>query len=88
MPLHGRLTLSSPTGVKAAVLSGLRPGLIASWMLENELQDGTLVDLFPQWGASAGEFDTAAWLLYHSCDYVPLKVRVLVDYLKDMASAQ
>lgn len=86
VPVRGRLTLSSPTGVKAAVLSGLGPGLIASWMLENELVDGSLIDLFPECEASAGEFDTAAWLLYPSRAYVPLKVRVLIDYLKAEAS--
>ncbi|MCK0099653.1 LysR family transcriptional regulator [Qipengyuania sp. S6317L1] len=88
IPVHGRLTLSSPTGVKAAVLSGLGPGLLASWMLENELEDGTLVDLYPEWEASAAEFDTAAWLLFPSRDYVPLKLRVLIDYLKDKAGAR
>ncbi len=86
--VQGRLTLSSPTGVKAAVLSGIGPGLIASWMLEDELEEGSLVDLFPGWEASAADFDTAAWLLYPSRDYVPLKVRALIDYVKDMAGAK
>ena len=40
------------------------------------------MDLLPDWEATAAAFDTAAWLLYPSHDYVPAKVRALIDFLR------
>ena len=50
--------------------------------LEQQLRDGSLVDVFPDYEVTATSYDIAAWLLYPSRDYLPLKVRVFVDFLK------
>jgi len=56
--------------------------LLPRWVVLNELRQGILVDLFPDYDVTATEFDTAAWLLYPSREYLPLKVRTFVDFLK------
>lgn len=78
----GRLALSSPTAIRAAALNGMGPAMLADWMVADDLEAGSLVDLLPKWETSAADFDTAAWLLYPSKDYVPRKVRVLIEHLR------
>jgi DNA-binding transcriptional LysR family regulator len=48
-----------------------------------ELDSGALVDLFPDHQVTATDYDSAAWLLYPSRAYLPLKVRVFVDFLEE-----
>ncbi|MEX2126035.1 MAG: hypothetical protein WD795_19245 [Woeseia sp.] len=40
------------------------------------------VNLFPDHECTATDFDTAAWLVYPSRDYIPLKLRVFFDFLR------
>lgn len=80
--VQGRLAISSPAAVRRAALDGMGPALLADWMVEADLRAGALVDLLPEWEATAADFDTAAWILFPSNAYVSRKVRALVDYLK------
>ncbi|MDN3721119.1 LysR substrate-binding domain-containing protein [Roseibium salinum] len=59
------------------------PALLADWLIAKDLEDGRLVDLFPDFDCAAADFDTAAWILYPSRAYLPQKVRVMIDFLKD-----
>jgi hypothetical protein len=36
-----------------------------------------------EYRATSSEFDAAAWMIYPSRNYLPLKVRVLAEYLKE-----
>lgn len=78
----GRLTTSSPAAIRRAALRGMGPALLADWMVGDDLQQGTLVDLLPTWDATAAAFETAAWIRFPSRNYLPRKVRALVDHLK------
>ncbi|MEM7666841.1 MAG: LysR substrate-binding domain-containing protein [Pseudomonadota bacterium] len=80
--VSGQLVISSPAAIRAAALDGMGPTLLADWMVRGDLETGSLLDLLPEWEASAAGFDTAAWLLYPSRKYVPRKVRALIDHLK------
>ena len=80
--VQGRLAISSPAAIRRAALDGMGPALLADWMVATDLRSGALVDLLPDWEATAADFDTAAWILFPSNAYVSRKVRVLVDYLK------
>jgi DNA-binding transcriptional LysR family regulator len=51
--------------------------------MADELRKGILVELFPDYHATASEFDVAAWMLYPSRSYLPRKVRVFADFLKE-----
>ena len=54
-------------------------------MIAEALRAGTLVDLLPDLDATATTFETAAWLLYPSRTYLPAKVRLAVDLLREHA---
>lgn len=83
VPVDGKLLISSALGLREAALGGLGPALLADWMTDECIQLGQLVDCFPAQRATATEFDTAAWLIYPSRSFLPAKVRVTIDFLRE-----
>ncbi len=79
--LSPRLLTSSALTLRDAALAGLGPALLADWLVADGLSEGTLVDLFPEWEVSAGNFDAGLWMLYPSRKFVPRRTRVAIDYL-------
>ncbi len=78
-----RMTLSGALAVRDAALAGLGPALLADWLVARDLNAGALIDLFPHHAATATTFETAAWLLYPSRSFLPVKTRVMADYLRE-----
>lgn len=76
------LRTSNAMALKQCALAGMGITLQARWMIGRELREGSLVDLFPDYEVSAALDEAAAWLLYPSRSYLPLKVRVFVEFLK------
>ena len=83
VPVDGEIVISNALALKRCVLEGLGPGLLADWMIAQEIKDGSLIDLFPRQEATAAEFDTSAWLVYPSRAYLPGKLRVFIDFLRE-----
>lgn len=86
VPVDGDLVLAPAASLRAAVLDDLGPALLADWLVADDLASGRLVDPLPAWSATATTFDTGAWLVYPSRTYLPLKVRVMIDFLKEQAA--
>ncbi|MBF9030422.1 LysR family transcriptional regulator [Rhodobacterales bacterium HKCCE3408] len=82
VPVSGRLVIANALSLRRAVLDGLGPVLLANWLVARQIESGALVNLFPDYESTATEFDTAAWLLYPSRSYLPRKVRVMIDFLR------
>jgi DNA-binding transcriptional LysR family regulator len=82
VPVRGDLTVSNPLVQWRCAVEGLGPALLVDWLADEALASGKLVDLFPQHQVTATEFDTGIWLLYPSRHFLPRKVRVMVDFLK------
>ena len=83
IPVDGDLLISSALGLRDVALAGLGPALLADWLIGSELRSGQLIDCFPAYRVTATEFDTAAWLIYPSRSYLPGKVRVMIDFLRE-----
>ena len=81
-PVNARLTISNALALGQCALAGMGLSLLPRWIIGRELYDGSLVDVFPDHEVTATDFDTAAWLLYPSRSYLPLKVRAFVDFLE------
>ncbi len=82
MKVGGRLHTSNAVALKQCALDGMGVILQARWIVGRELREGRLVDLFPDYEATAAAFESpAVWLVYPSRAYLPLKVRVFVDFL-------
>jgi len=79
----GTTVISNPLSVRSAARLGMGIALLPIMLVSRDLERGTLVDLFPDYACAAASFETAAWLLYPSRSYLPQKVRVMIDFLKE-----
>lgn len=80
--VHGKLLVSNAIGLQQCALAGMGLTLLPVWLVAEDVLAGRLVDVFPQWEVTATNFNSAAWLVYPTRSYVPLKVRVFIDFLK------
>ncbi|MBB5515626.1 DNA-binding transcriptional LysR family regulator [Rubricella aquisinus] len=80
--ITGDLVIANALALRRAARDGLGPSLLADWLVGPDIAAGRLVDVFPQYDCSAAQFDTAAWALYPSRSYLPQKVRVMIDFLR------
>jgi DNA-binding transcriptional LysR family regulator len=80
--VQGPLIIDSPVSLAQAARDGLGPALLADWMIARDLEEGRLLDLFPEWQATATDFDTGVWALYPSRQYLPGKTRAALDFFR------
>jgi DNA-binding transcriptional LysR family regulator len=85
--VNGRTIISSAIGLQQSAIAGMGLALLPNWLINEDLRVGTLVNIFPDYEVTATDFNTAAWLVYPSRAYIPLKVRVFIDFLKQYISA-
>lgn len=83
VPISGHTIIANALSLRRAAVDGMGPVLLADWLIASEIASGRLVDLFPEHDCTATEFDTAAWMLYPSRAYLPRKVRVMIDFLRE-----
>lgn len=81
--VKGWLIMSTALSLHRAALDGLGPALLGDWLVDADLTSGRLVDLFPEHEVRATEQVSAVWLLYASRDYLPRRVRAVVEFLKE-----
>jgi DNA-binding transcriptional LysR family regulator len=80
--VSGRTFISSAIALQQCAIAGMGLALLPSWLVNDDIQAGTLVNVFPNHQVTATDFNTAAWLVYPSRAYIPLKVRAFIDFLK------
>lgn len=83
VPISGHIVISNALSLRHAVLDDLGPALLPDWLIGPDIAAGKLVNLLPQHECAATDFDTGAWALYPSRSYLPNKVRVMIDFLRD-----
>lgn len=81
--IEPKLILSNGLAIRQAASDGLGVALLANWLIDADIKSGDLIDLFPKHEVGAASFETSAWLLFASRDYVPKRVRVVADVLRD-----
>ncbi len=81
--VHGRILISSAIALQQCAIAGMGLALLPNWLIDEDLRAGTLINVFPNYNVTATDFSTAAWIVYPSRSYVPLKVRVFIDFLKN-----
>lgn len=85
--VQGYTIISNAIALQQCAIAGMGLALLPNWLIEDDLRAGTLVNVFPSYDVTATEFHTAAWLVYPSRVYIPLKVRVFIDFLKQSISS-
>lgn len=83
VPVSGKTIIGSALSLRQAAIDGLGPALLADWLIGDDIAAGRLIRLFPDFDCAATEFDTAAWMLYPSKAFLPRKVRVMIDFLRE-----
>lgn len=83
VPILGRVVANNGVALVQSAAAGMGVVMLPRWLMADEIRRGTLVELFPEYRATASEFDVAAWMLYPSRSYLPRKVRVFADFLKE-----
>ncbi|MDO6695263.1 LysR family transcriptional regulator [Aliiglaciecola sp. 3_MG-2023] len=83
VPVTGHLLISHGMTMTASAVAGLGVALLPDWLCRDELNDGSLVELFSDYECAAADFDTSAWVVYSSRDYMPLKLSAFIDCLKN-----
>lgn len=83
VPVHGRVVATNGVALRQCAVAGMGVLMLPRWNIAEELRSGALVELFPDYQATASEFDNGAWMLYPSRSYLPLKVRLFADFLKE-----
>jgi DNA-binding transcriptional LysR family regulator len=81
--ITGEVVVSNPLVQQRCTLEGMGPALLADWLCDEHIVAGDLVDLFPGYAVTATSFDTGVWLLYPSRNYLPGKVRAMIDFLRE-----
>ncbi|MBI3451746.1 MAG: LysR family transcriptional regulator [Rhodospirillales bacterium] len=82
IPVEGRVVISNALALHQCARAGMGVALLPHWIVGADLRRKVLTNVFPRFDVTATEFDTAAWLLYPSRDYLPIKVRAFADFLK------
>ncbi|MBA3879078.1 MAG: LysR family transcriptional regulator [Sphingobium sp.] len=85
--VNGPVLLSNALALREAAVAGLGPALLADWLIDRQLADGLLIDCFPDCRATATDFETGAWAIYPSRSFLPNKVRVTFDFLREKLSS-
>jgi len=85
--VDGHILSTNAVSLRDCARAGIGPALLADWLIGDDLRAGRLVDLFPDYEVTATEFETAAWLLYPSRRFLPLKVRAMIDLLRTHVTA-
>ena len=80
--IQGNTIISNAIALQQCAINAMGLALLADWLIDDNIANGELVKLFPDYQVTATDFDTAAWLLYPSRAYIPLKVRVFVEELR------
>jgi DNA-binding transcriptional LysR family regulator len=83
VPIDGDVTLSPAGSLRTAALHGMGPALLPNWLVDDDIARGALVNCFPTHRVTATTFNTGAWLVYPSRSYLPNKVRVMIDFLRE-----
>ncbi len=86
VPVQGKVFIANAVGLKQCALNGMGLALLPRLLIQQELDAGTLLHLFPDYEVTATQFGASAWILYPSRDYLPLKTRVFIDFLKSKFS--
>jgi DNA-binding transcriptional LysR family regulator len=80
--VSGRTLIANSLALRQCALAGMGLAVLPNWLVDEQLRDGSLVSVFPNVQVAATEFSTAAWLVHPSRTHVPLKVRAMIDFLR------
>jgi len=80
--VRGNTMISNAIALQECAIAGMGLALLPNWLIKEDLANHRLVKVLPDYSVTATNFTTFAWLVYPSRSYIPLKVKVLIDFLQ------
>ncbi|MEJ5072200.1 LysR family transcriptional regulator [Enterobacter ludwigii] len=80
IPIVPRLSTDSVYVARNTALAGLGAALISSWTVEEDIAQGRLIELLPEWRAAA----LPVHLVYPWARYYPARLRKFLDFMRDV----
>ncbi|MGD1899744.1 MAG: LysR substrate-binding domain-containing protein [Phormidesmis sp.] len=80
--VQGRMVISNAIALQQCASAGIGVARLPNRLVDADIAAGRLVNLFPTYAVTATDFNTAAWFVYPSRKYVPMKVKVFMDFLR------
>lgn len=81
IPINGQCLITNSQAIKQCTISGMGLALLPDWLVEGDINSGTLIKLFDGFTVTATDFDSGVYILYPSREYVPLKTQAFIDHL-------
>jgi DNA-binding transcriptional LysR family regulator len=78
---RSRVVCDDGASLRIAAKTGVGIGMSSVWSVHNELQDGTLVRVLPDYMVND---QSAIWLVYPKATVVSARVRVFIDFLVEV----
>ena len=79
--INGQYLITHSDSIKQCAIAGMGLAMLPDWLVDDTVANGELIRLFSGYDVSATDFDSAIWIMYPSRQYLPLKVRVFIDFL-------
>ncbi|RQO42284.1 LysR family transcriptional regulator [Variovorax sp. KBW07] len=76
--IRPRMITDSLNALRSAAVLGVGVGVLSTWMLAEELADGRLLHLAPQWHAAAAP----VYMVYPYARFYPAKLRLFVEAMR------
>ena len=83
VPVTGNMSTHSGPALHIAMMEGLGLSLMPGWAVANELTNGTLIRVLPQYRVSFTSFENAVYAVYSPNKHLPVKARVFIDFLAE-----
>jgi len=81
--IQSKLAISNALTLKKSTLNGLGLALLPNWVIKEEIEAKQLNTVLNDYQVTATDFETAVWMLYPSRKYLPQKVKVFIDFMKE-----
>jgi DNA-binding transcriptional LysR family regulator len=84
IPVTGNLQTDNGAVLRMSALNGLGIVMLQRSMVQEDLANGSLIQVMPDYEVSPTEFDTALYVVYPSSRRLSPKTRAFVDFLVDL----
>ncbi len=75
--------INNGQAMKQCAINGGGIVLLSNWLIQDSLGGGELVDIFPQYNVTATDYDSKISFLYPTREFVPEKVKIVIDFLRN-----
>lgn len=77
------MSTNSGSALKLLTSSGIGISVLSLWLIKKELEENKLEILFPEYMVNTSiEMESDIYILYPNKKYVPLKIRLFIDFIK------